>query len=465
MIKNFLLTLCSLFIIAALSSCDDNNLLGLAIQPDNDKISVTYDTVAVQSKTVFLDSVFLRNSVAALGEFTDPTYGTTKSDFMAQLYCARSFGFPDDVKKIDSAYIYIFYNSWFGDSTQVHHLNVYELDRQKLDVNNTYYSNTNVDDYCSKSKLIAEGSFTTGDVFSSDSIRELDSYTPSVKIPVSKEFAQRFLIDSRLHPEYFKEPKAFQNYFNGIYVTTDYGNGSILYATNVEIELCFDTWLKNKTNGLRDSLVIGGAYFPINKEVKQINRVSHPDLSYYANQSPTDSLDYIFAPAGMFTEVTIPKDIFVKDSGMLSGKKVSGLRLTVSAAQLDEDNNYAMSPPSSLLLLNKADAQDFFQNYELNDGIHSFVANYDSENQTYVFDLSVYAQAMIHKMDGTVGSTTLQNFKPFTDMLLIPVNMVQNTDGDNVRVDHVITPAAVKLKAWNHPHQPMKLEVIYTKSK
>jgi len=465
MIKNFLLSLCGLFMIAALSSCNDQNVLGLAIQPNNDKISVTYDTVAVQSKTVFLDSVFLRNSVAALGEFTDPTYGTTKSDFMAQLYCARDFSFPDDVKQIDSAYIYLFYSSWFGDSTQVHHLNVFELDKKKLDINNTYFSNTNVDDYCSKSKLIAEGSFTTGDVFSTDSVRALDSYTPAVKIPVSKEFAQRFLIDSRLHPEYFKDPQAFQNYFNGIYVTTDYGNGSILYATNAEIELCFDTWLKNKTNGLRDSLVIGGAYFPINKEVKQINRVEHPDISYYAKQLPSDSLDYIYAPGGMFTEVNIPKEIFVKDSGMLSGKKVSGLRLTISAAQLDEDSKYALSPPASLLLLNKADAQQFFKNYELNDGIHSFVASYVTADQNYVFDLSIYAQAMIHKMDGTVGATALQDFKPFTDMILIPVNVVQNADADNVRVDHVITPAAVKIKAWNHPHQPMKLEVIYTKSK
>lgn len=461
MIKNILASLCGLFLMTALISCNDENFIGASIQPDNDKIAVSYDTVSVKSKTVFMDSVFLRNSIVALGEFTDPTYGTTKSDFMAQLYCARGFKFPDDIEQIDSAFIYIFYDKWFGDSTALHHVNVYELDKP-LDVKKTYYSDTDVKTVCSKNKLIGQGSFTTGDMLATDSIRALSNYAPCVKIPVSMELAQRFLKDNKSNPEHFKTPQAFQNYFNGIYVTTDYGNGSILYATNVELELCFNTWLENKTNGLRDSLVVGGAYFPINKEIKQISRVEHPDAAQY--QLPADSLDYIYAPSGMFTQVTVPQELFKKDSGLLSGKMISAFRLTARAAQLDEDNDYALAPPEALLLLNKADAKTFFKNYQLNDGIHSFVATYNSDTKQYVFDLTMYAQAMIHHYDGTKGATTLADFKPFNDLLLIPVSVVKNSDSETVRIDHVITPAAVKVKAWNHPTQPMTLEVLYTKT-
>jgi hypothetical protein len=459
MIKNFFLSLCSFFIFAALFSCNDDNILGLSIQPGKDKISVAYDTVLVTSKTVFLDSVYMKNSIAALGEFKDHTFGTSKSDYMGQLYCARNFSFPDDVNQIDSAYIYLYYNSWYGDSTALHHVNVYELDNP-LDADQTYYSNTDVSKYCSMDKLIAEGTFTTGDLYSTDSVRELSTYQPCVKIPVSMDLADRFFKDAKNYPEKFKTPEAFKKYFNGIYVTTDYGDGSILYVTKTSLELCYDTWVENSTNGERDSFVIGGSYFPITREVKQVNRVEHPDLSSYITTS-SDSIDYIYSPAGMFTKVTVPDTLFTKDSGLLSGKTISSLRMTVLATQLDDSWNYALSPPKTLLLISESEVKSFFQNFELNDGINSFLASYDSTKEDYVFDMTAYAQKMIHKMDGT-GDTS--DFTPFTDMILIPVAVVQNDDGDDIRVDHLITPSAVKVRSGSHPYQPMMLQVLYTKS-
>jgi len=453
--KNFFLSLCGLFLLTALISCNDDNLLGSSIQPDQDKISVAYDTIHVKSETVVMDSVFLRNSVGSLGEFTDPTFGTTKADFMAQMYCARNFEFPDDVHQIDSAFIYMYYSSWFGDSTALHHVNVYELNNP-LDENRLYYSNADVDKYCDKSKLIAQGSFTTGDLYSTDSVRALDIYHQVVKLPVDPELAQRFL----KHPEYFKTPEEFQKNFNGVYVTTDYGNGSILYVSQIDMELCYDTWLYS-ASGYRDSLVVTGAYFPTTKEVKQVNRVKHPDLSYYLQKNIADSLNFIYTPAGMFTKVTIPESIFAKQTGKLSGKTISKLNMEVMATQLDDDWDFAMDPPEAMLLINAADAQKFFEGYNLNDGVNSFIANYSSTDNNYIFDLSLYAQKMIHKMDGTGD---VDDFKPFTEMIMIPVSVVQNADEDNVRVDHVIAPCAVKIRSSKHATDPMRLNVVYTKS-
>jgi len=459
MIKNFYLSLCSFIMIAALYSCNDSNMLGTSIQPDKDKISVAYDTVHVKTKTVFMDSVLLRNSVFALGSFHDKTYGTTKSDFMSQLYCARDFSFHSSVKQIDSAYIYLYYKKWFGDSTALNTISVYELNKP-LDVNQNYYANTDVRKYCDKTKLIASGSFIAGDVFSTDSVRALATYYPCIKLPVSMSLAKRFFNDSKSNPEKFKTPEAFQQYFNGIYVTTETGDGSIVYLTNVELELCYTAWINNKIDGNPDSLVIGASYFPITKEVKQINLVDHPDSSYYIKPSPSDSINYIYAPAGMFTEVSIPENVFTKGNGKLSGKTINGLRMTVLATQLDDDWDYAMAPPSALLLINKADATNFIKNYELNDGVYSFLATYNSSSEEYVFDLTAYANKMVHKMDGT-GSAN--DFKPFTDMILLPVTVIQNSSSDNVRIDHMITPAAVKVRGGNHKTQPMSLEVLYSK--
>ena len=457
--KNFLL-LCDLFLISALFSCSDENTIGSSILPDKDKITVAYDTVHLNTETVYVDSVFLRNSVAMLGEFTDHTFGTTKSDFMAQLYCARNFHFPNDVNQIDSAYMYFYYSNWFGDSTTIHHIKVFELN-SPLNEEKTFFSNTNPADYCNQTKLLGQGSFTTGDFYSTDSVMRMDTYSKRIRIPIDISLGKRFLDDSRANPSDFATPENFQKYFKGIYVTTDYGNGSIVYITQAQIELCFETWTYSKNTVLPDTFVIGGAYFPITNEVKQINRAEHPDLSAYINTMPSDSLNYIYAPGGMFTKVTIPEKIFTKDQGILSGKTISSLRLKVQATQLNDEWDYALAPPEALLLINAAEAQTFFMNFDLNDGVTSFLAQYDSSTKNYVFDLSVYAQKMIHTIDGT-GTTT--NFTPFTNMLIIPVSIVTDKDGDQIRLEHLITPAAVKIRGGNHPTEPMRLEIVYSKS-
>lgn len=461
--KTFLSPFCGLFLSAALLSCVDDNTIGSSMQPGQDVVSVSFDTVRVQTETILQDSVYLRNSLAVLGEFTDPTYGTVKSDFMAQLYCPFNFKFPDDVNTIDSAYMYLYYNSWFGDSTTVHHLNVWYLDKSPLDATAPYGSTINPADFTSKSKLLASGTFTTGDFTTSDSAKALSNYTPALRLPLDMNLCRQFLADNKSHPEKFAIPSAFNNYFNGIYVTTDYGNGSLLYVTHSELEMMYNTYLYSNASGkeLRDSLVIGASYFPINKEVRQINRAEHPDLRSYLNPSATDSLNYVYAPGGMFTKVTLPNTLFQKGTGELSGKTVNGMKLYVNATQVDNNRDYALSPPASMLLIDASKVNAFFSGFELNDGLYSFVANYNPDSLNYVFDLSYYAQKMIRENDGS----TPTSFKPFTEMLLIPVSTIQNADKKNVRQEHVITPAAVKILGGNHPRRPMQLRIIYSKKR
>jgi hypothetical protein len=59
--------------------------------------------------------------------------------------------------------------------------------------------------------------------------------------------------------------------------------------------------------------------------------------------------------------------------------------------------------------------------------------------------------------------STLIEITPFTEMLLIPVTVVQNDDEDDVRLEHVITPSAVKICSGTHPDRPMQLKMVYTK--
>jgi len=449
----------SFLLMAGLSACSDEGLLGQSLQPGQDVISVYYDTVSVYSETVVVDSILSRSASAYLGEFTDPFFGTTSCDFLAQLYCPYEQAFPDDVEQIDSAFLYLYYDSWFGDSSTLMNASVYELDKP-LKRGMPYYTNFPVKDYIQQARLLGKTSFTAGDMYSTDSMKALSTYQPVIRIPIDVNLGNRFLADSRdpAKAAYFKTPDAFNEYFNGLYVDCDFGNGSITYITHTELELCYWTTLESSTvEGARDSFIVASSYFPITKEVKQVNRFTHPDLRQYVDPfNASDSLNYIFSPAGLYTRVTVPSDVFAQ----LNGKAINAMNLKIEATQLDK-STYGMAPPSSMLLVRESDAVDFFTRFGVNDNLYSFLATYDKQNECYDFNLSYYAQKMVRELADSTSTT----FEPFTSMLLIPVTVVTSSDGDNVRLEQLLTPSAVKVKGWNHPTASMKLELVYTKSK
>lgn len=451
-----------LLLLATFNACTEDNLLGSSIQPGSDVISIYVDTIGVQSETIFRDSLYFRNSLAVLGKFTDPTYGDVRSDFMTQLYCPYDFEFPNDVSVIDSGFLHLYYTSWFGDSTESHHINVWELDKQRLDATPSYNSTQNPADFTTMSKLLASGTFAPADFMHSDSVKMLSSYQREIRIPLNSELCRRFLADNlNSNTKWnFATPNAFANYFKGIYVTTDQGDGSLFYINHVEMEMCYDTYLFSNASNLqrRDSLVVGGAYFPMTKEIRQVNRVAHKNLKRLVSVNPSDSINYVYAPGGMFTKVTLPESVFNRGTGQLSGANINSLKLAINATQLTDDWKYAMNPPEAMLLIDVAKADSFFKGFSLSDGLYSFVAKFDSDQDNYVFDLSYYAQKMIRSKDGVATS-----FRPFTEMLLIPVSIVLNEDGDKLRTEHVITPAAVKICGGNHLDNPMRLQVVYSK--
>jgi hypothetical protein len=461
--KKLILSLMSgLLLSATFFSCNDDNYIGSSMQPDTDVLSVYYDTVGVKSETVLKSGLYLRNSTAVLGEYTDPTFGTVKSDFLAQLYCPYNFTFPDDVSQIDSAYVDLYYSSWFGDSTESHHLQVWELDKKTPDSDTKYLSTTDPSEFTSKTRLLASGGFSAADFASGDSIKSLYGFQRVVRIPFDLATANRILAENKSHPEKFKDAQSFADYFKGIYVTTDVGNGSLLYLTHAEVEMRYLTHLWSNSSGKksRDSLVVAGAYFPVTKDVRQINRVDHPDLSRYLTFSPSDTIDYIYAPAGMVTKVTIPDSLFRKGTGKLSGTTINSLKLKISATQLS-DADYKLSPPEKLLLIDARKYDDFFSGFNVNDGMYSFVADYDSYNEDYVFGLSYYAQKMIR----SYADSTSTEFSPYREFLLVPVKVVQNSSEVDVRLEHVVTPSAVKIRSGSHPDTPMQLRVLYSKKR
>ena len=68
---------------------------------------------------------------------------------------------------------------------------------------------------------------------------------------------------------------------------------------------------------------------------------------------------------------------------------------------------------------------------------------------------------MVRKHDDPESTT----FIPFYDMLMIPVTVVESTDGSEIRLEQSLTPCAVKVRGAKHLTSPMKLEMVYSKGK
>lgn len=90
---------------------------------------------------------------------------------------------------------------------------------------NAYYTNINPDLYYDKeTSLLGRKSYTAVDLSVSDSIRNLSTYTPYVKITLDKarteELGKELLKEGRTKDLY----KKFQDIFPGLYVESDYGD-------------------------------------------------------------------------------------------------------------------------------------------------------------------------------------------------------------------------------------------------
>lgn len=430
-------------------SCTEGQNIGGSIQPPKDIISTDTASFFLTTETVLVDSILYKNSTALLGEYTDPFFGTTKAEFLAQVYCPLDFTFNESVRQIDSVYLYLYYDNWFGDSLALMELSVYELSKA-LDYSTPYYTNMDVDQYCNKTHKIGSASYAIGEPFTDI---ETSSDYSCVRIAIDTVFAQRILRENRKNPQYFENSRVFSDsVLNGIYISPSYGNGNLMYIEHAEFEFCYQHSYTDTAGVLIDTT--GASYFPVTKEVRQINRYQHPDLEgYLPLNNGGDSLNYIFSPAGLFTRIVLPID---EIQSRLEGKNINSAQIKAVVTNMDE-SQWGLYPPDNLLLLKEEDIHDFFINYNNADELYSFLADYDTQEERFAFDLSSYLQKMVRN-DST------STFIPYSKMLMIPVSEVNlnSTSSTSLFLVQNILPNAAKIRSAKHPQKPMKLEIIYS---
>ncbi|MDR2956139.1 MAG: DUF4270 domain-containing protein [Prevotella sp.] len=436
------LAITSLAVVYFIACSDNLSELGGTIQPDGDGIFVGTETVRLTAETVsYKDSVYARTVYGILGEYIDPVVGRTKSDYMCEFYCPENMSFDDDDCKIDSVYLETQFIYYTGDTVAPMGVEVYAV---KESLQPFFFTSVNPKKYIGENpELYGRTTFTVQDT--PDTIMSSVRYRRiSTRLKTS--------LGEMLYGKWKEDPKNFANsdkmkeFFKGIYVTTNFGSGTLVNVNHSQMNIFYNYKVRNVAN-TADSTVYSSFRLVVSPEVVQMNHVENDQDFIEELMTHKDTKTYMKTPAGVYTEITIPlNDIMTK----------IGKDKTINAANFkikgytEEEVKSGMAQPAYALLINKDSLPNFFYNRKLHDAKTSFVVSRNSSN-TYDFgnlatiinhysdyykDEPVYPDLKYLIVPVSASTTTVSSSTVITDLynLMYPTATVFRTDSANMRM-------------------------------
>ncbi|MDO5343143.1 MAG: DUF4270 domain-containing protein [Bacteroidia bacterium] len=455
---------CLLCVVSTFFACDETTTgIGESIVPDYDRIAVGASSYEVSTRSILADSLYSRSSMAYLGKYTDPEYGEMSADFVAQFNITDDFTFPAEEQRVyvKEAYMLLNFASVFGDTANAMKLQVDTLSSViPEDDKRTCYTSIDVEKYydASASPLTTQ-SFAASGASMGDTIITSSSYYSTVEtryrwLPVElpKQFGQycysKYLEDAT----YYKNAEEFiKHVLKGVYVHCTHGDGTVLCIDQIDLNVGFYFYIDSSTGKL-DSLVSGMVTFAASKEVIQANRFKNSEKlkELVADESCTR----LKTPAGIFTEVSLPIDEILMDH---QSDTINAASITFQCYN-DEPKSYGMSKPQSLLMVRKDDMSKFFENSKIYDGVSSFVTTLvtsGSTANTYTFSniAPLVRTCMDEKSAGKFS-------EDWNKVVLIPVNITNDSSGNVIRVEHDLGISGTRLKGGK---DKLKLDILYSK--
>lgn len=541
--------------------CDDNTAgLGLGMFPGSDQnINGKLSTFDVTTESVHTGEVYAMTNVGYVGKFTDEIFGTYQAGFLAELNCPAGMTFPgvyngtaldghkkatntmvdeeglgDDVEgiynnenkligNIHTIELYLWYSSYFGDSLTACRLSVYELNKN-LDTEHAYYTNIDPEEYYdhanTDNSLLGTKAYTAVDLSVKDSIRKLSTYVPSVHVSfrdkAAKEIGKEIIKRANELGVNF-DNKEFRKIFKGIYVKSDYGDGTVLYIDQAQMNVVYKCYAVDTITGIKlkknvvkegeskDSTYYGYRIFATTREVIQANQLDNDKVAIQDCINKPE-WTYLKSPAGIFTQLTLPVSQIAEK---LQGDTLNAVKLGIPIYNETSDKKFGMSMPRSVLLIRKKYKDSFFKDNKLSDGITSSL--FDNSSSTSSFNQYTFnnitqmindcladgerekaekSLPMTLEIINSLGEkeeqvvTTIEEWEKYSDwnkFILIPVLVTKDSSSSNsyygssnvISIQHDLKPGYVRLKGGTNatntslPKEEqdkykLKLEVVST---
>lgn len=456
----------------ALASCDNTtDTLGFTITDIADNLTISTDTFTVTTRSIKADSVISRNTTAYLGKIRDPETGSyITGDCMVQFNTFENYSFPtkDSIRSLvngqviaDSVEIRLYYDDFYGDSLQTMKLRAYEMNKP-MDEGVNYYSNFSPlkEGYVRSNGLTMDKVYSLTDLNMDKDTRYSSSYRKNIRINLDKEykgedgvtynnFGTYLMRKYYEHPEYYKNSYSFiHNLVPGFFFKNVSGLGSMAYVSLSQLNVYF-------RYTYNDSIYTGIASFPGTEEVLQTTTITNDNT---INQLAADNTcTYLKAPAGIFTEMTLPIDNIIAGH---ENDSINTAKVTLTRINNTTTSDYALDVPQTLLMIPKAQLYSFFENRKLPDYKSSFLTTFTTSTNTYTFS---NISGMINYMKNH------RDAADWNKVVIIPVTASYTTISSSsilTNVVHDMSLASTRLVGGpNSPNAPIKISVIYSKFK
>lgn len=377
------------------ASCSKHpETIGNNLQPTDSHIGIyRTDTIQFDAYSVFVDSVRTDESSANLfGSMYDPVFGTTTAGFYTQFRLSTNGQDFGETPQLDSLVLVLVYSGYYGDTTTLQNMHVFEL-QQDIYQDSGYYSSTNL-----AVETVDYANYAFYPRPNTQYVLNDDTLVAMIRIPlsnISTELGERLLNATE---EQLESTDSFKEFFKGLYVVAEpvSTNGCISYFNLTNASSLMSIYYSNETgDSLRYDFYISSTEARINQY--EHNGYQNASSEFQAQVQNNDTAlgrqaFYVQSMGGIRTFLRFP--YFSRMQEEIGGNNyvvLNDAKLIFTGA----DQNNDLSAPNKLsLIVSKGDGT-YTTLPDYSEGESYYGGTYDSASNSVQFRITEYLQSII----------------------------------------------------------------------
>jgi hypothetical protein len=461
--KQFIIGLLALVACGWTACKDDVATTGESVLDPADAIVVLADTFAITSSIDSCEAIISQADSFLLGEI-ETSYGILRASILTQLACPEGYSYPKGftVDSVDSICLFMYYSSWVGDDMSPIAVNAYLMDKKTFRYSGTYPTDLDISEYCSRDKSILTNHRIVVASEKLDSVQNSEgTYVPMVRMRVNDDFMRYFgSIQS------FESQDAFNELFKGLLIETSFGSSTVLNISDIALGVYYH-FSYNKAG--KDTVVSDMKAFYANSEVRTVNHLVYQNKKDLIQtlRKDSDTYNYIIAPAGVCTRLSLP----MANIGKVINGKVGLKRPYVNKAEVrmrienvftgtesEKTRNDWLQPANYMLLIKEESVNRFFKNREVPSDtcalLGTLTQGKDSVGNAYYYysyDLSDFIAAQLRAQTETKE----------LNMVLMPVTIGTSSTSTGTVVSSVRQQQTISATTVRSAKNGMQLEIVY----
>ena len=395
----------SVLVVLCVSCSKTTESIGNGLLSENDHIGTSYvDTLQLNCHSERIDSLYTKGlTTVLLGSMMDPVMGLTNANLFTQLHISSTSHYFGDSPIIDSVVLQLAYAGYYGDTTTMQTVHIYEL-ADTLSGSDSYYQFSEVPDKgidLANNFQFLPRPKTIHTVVGNDTLTQ-----PVLRIPLDNGFGEQLAAaDSTV----FSTPDSFKNYFHGLKICFDdvSQNGAICYfnpTSNTVTKLQVYYRENAEANPMRYDFYITSDDVYFNQYLHDYT-LGTPEFTQQVLQNDTllgQTQLYLQAMGGVRCFIAFPDLMEWADAMQDEGTYliINEAKLVIPAAE-PVDSTLAAPATMALVSLKSTGTTALLPDYM--EGTSYYGGSYSSAKKNVTFRISEYLQGLILGKEDSKG--------------------------------------------------------------